>query len=160
MKSVDKGVVVQLRQLLKDGISLEDACEALQLDIDAVRMYLETASSKRVMTAEELISEYKPKAIAALASYALDPMEEWCPAKVGAAIFLAKGEGELPEFPVDKLSDMFKKMRGVVDEQDVSVSLTNKPSNSTIVEVKSDVAKKKELKDIPDVMKGMQVMNN
>lgn len=136
-------LILQFRKMVKDGISVEDACESLDLDYDAVKYYLAAEGSTKVVTAEELIAEYKPKAIRALASFALDPTEEWGPAKVSAAMFLAKGDGALPEFPIDKLSERFKKMKEIVDKADVVVneastySMNNPSPATTVVDVKN-----------------------
>jgi len=161
--ATNEATVLQLKKFLNSGLSLEEACEALDIDEDAAKLYLNTENSRKVVSAEELVSKYKPLAVEALARYVLDPTEEWVPAKVAGAIFLAKGEGELPEFPIDKLSDMYKKMKEVVDREDVKVddktkstySLNNPSPATTVVEV----GKKETKNPFGNIDAGMMKLN-
>lgn len=113
MNSMSDSIGIQLKTLLDSGISLEDACETLSLDIDGARAFL-IAQEGEEISAEDFLKENKIIALRALLNIGLDTAIENVSARVSALKIIAEGAGELPQLPVDKYSEMFKKMKGVV----------------------------------------------
>ncbi len=124
---------IQLKKLISNGQSLEEASELLGIDADAAKIFISNDMGK-VMDADELLKKYKAQCVEILFRIAADDTIDNITARVQAAKVFVEGRGELPEFPVDKLSDMYKKMKGVVEK---GTSTINNPSPATsIVSVK------------------------
>lgn len=129
------GLGLKLRKLLENGFTLEDSCETLELDIEGARAYL-MAQSKKEVSADDFLKENKLVALKALMTIGLDSSIENVSARVAALRIIAEGEGEMPELPVDKYSELFAKMKErvgsykVVENKTKTVSLENKvPEN-------------------------------
>lgn len=120
--------IVQLKAMIKAGASLEEACEVLELDVDAAMMYLNNENEKEI-SCEEIIRQKKPRMLQILAEIAEDVTIENVSARVAAARVFVEGKGELPELPVDKLSELFAKMKGAVSKQEAEMS---KGKNSVV----------------------------
>lgn len=146
MSAVETAKNVQLKALIKSGIPLEEACEVLNLDFDAARLYLSEDIGK-TRDIDELIKKYQPDLIEMLYRIAMDDTIENTSARVSAAKVIVDGRGEVPAFSVDKLSEMYKKMRGVVEKAEASLTTTTpSPSTTTVnvngIEKKEDYASK------------------
>jgi len=132
MTATDQASNNQLKALLKAGVPLADACESLNLDEEAARLFLETDNNK-VVTVDELIQKFRPKCIEILYNIACDDTLENTGARVSAAKVIVDGKGEVPEFSVDKLSEMYKQMRSIVDK--AAETITAPSPSTTIVSV-------------------------
>jgi len=139
MTAIDSVVCVQLKALVQNGVSIEDAAESLDLDADAAKDYLTGTFSNKELSVDELIKHYKPRMIEVLASIALDDTCDNINARVSAAKVFVEGKGEIPELPVDKLSEAYKKMKSVITAQSkpANVTVTTPSSSTTVVEVKN-----------------------
>lgn len=138
MNAIDKASCIQLRALVESGLSVEEAAEAMDLDVDAAKDYL-TGEYNREVTAEELIKRYKPQMIQVLANIALDETLENVAARVSAAKVFVEGKGETPELPVDKLSEAYRKMKQVIEKQQQAsnTTVTNPSPSTSIITVKA-----------------------
>lgn len=154
MTAIDKTSCIQLRALVESGLSVEEAAEALDLDVDAAKDYL-TGEYNREVTAEELIKRYKPQMIQVLANIALDDTLENVAARVSAAKVFVEGKGETPELPVDKLSEAYRKMKQVIEKQQnaSNTTVTNPSPSTSIITVKASVTAQS---TTPNVVKSSQ----
>lgn len=114
LKQNDSTIEIQLKTLLNSGVSLEDACDQLELDRDAAELYIKGGMEQN-KSVDDLIKEFKPICLKALIEIGLDRGIENISARVTALKTVVEGEGEFPAMPVDKLSAMYKKMKGVVE---------------------------------------------
>ena len=136
MNAKEEVVNIQLKSMIKSGIPLEDACQVLNLDFEAAKLYL-SGDLGVEEDVDELIKKYKPKLVTLLYNIACDASIENVAARVSAARTIVEGKGEIPEFSVDKLSEMYRKMRGIVEKAENSSSTISNPNPSTtIVDVK------------------------
>lgn len=114
-KKMNNDVSLQLKTLLENGISLEDACETLGLDEDGARAFLSSESKKEV-SAEDFIKEHKLICLRALVNIGLDSSIDNTSARVSALKIIVEGAGEMPALPIDKYSEVFKKMKNVTNK--------------------------------------------
>lgn len=140
MNASESAKNIQLKALIKSGIPLEEACEVLNLDFDAARLYLNGDTGK-VKDIDELIRKYQPDIIEMLYRVAMDDTLENTSARVSAAKVIVEGRGEIPAFSVDKLSEMYKKMRGVVEKAEASLTINTPSPATTTVNVNGQVEK-------------------
>jgi len=105
----------QLMQLIEQGFSVEDVAAMHGLDPSALRCALESAVSLRKRTVEELQARYAPEMVEVLAEIALSSSANDS-ARVAAAKTIIEGKGIVPEQGASKLSEMFKRMKVVVEQ--------------------------------------------
>lgn len=115
---------------MKGGASLQDACDLLEIDIDAATMHLNGEMDKE-LDCEEIIRQEKPQMLQILARIAKDESIENVSARVAAAKVFVEGKGEIPELNVDKLSELYKKMKGAVSSQEKAISIPTKHTDQT-----------------------------
>ena len=136
-------VIIQLKRIMEGGASLEDACELCDVDIEFAKGFItgdgslsiSEADKNKEISAEDIINKNKAKVAQALVNIALDNDIENISARVAAARIIIEGKGELPEFPVDKLGERYKKMLNVVGKYS-SNTITNPSPSTSIVDVK------------------------
>ena len=129
-------IEIQLNALLDSGVSLEDACETLGIDVDGAKAFLGSKSKKEVGV-EDILKEYKPICLRALISIGLDPEIENVSARVAALKIIVDGGGELPQLPIDKFSDAFKKMKEITGGYKRSETLTTPSATTVQVDIKN-----------------------
>lgn len=113
---IENTLNIQLRSLIENGVSLEEAAQLLDLDIDAVKMALMINRAPRsTLDAEKLIEENRGAVVQALLNIGLqnDGIEYNAAVRVQALKIIYEGKGKLDEIPVNKLSEQFKKMKEV-----------------------------------------------
>lgn len=103
----------QLQKLLNQGLTIEQASEALGLSVEASSLALSSAKEE-VVSVEELVARYKPKAIEVLANVMLYGENE--SAKVKAAQIIYEGKGQLPEMQASKIQKMLNDMMVIAAE--------------------------------------------
>jgi hypothetical protein len=113
----DNAKAIQLKTMLAGGNSLEEACELLEIDVDAARTFLDGSLSGE-MSCDEIIKKEKPEMLRILAAIAKDESIENVSARVAAAKVFVEGKGQGPELDVDKLSEYYQKMKGAVKMQE------------------------------------------
>lgn len=103
--------IEQIRQLIENGLSAEEAAESLGLDADAVKFALK-GSSKQVMDVTKMVDEFRPMAINILKDIAIGSENDH--ARVRAIQILMEGKGIAPQTNVSALSERFKMMKEAI----------------------------------------------
>jgi len=121
MKALDYSINAQLKKLIADGLSIEDAAEILNLDVDACKFSLTIEQNQHNsvdISCDELIAKHKPECLRALIEIGLDSSLDNINARVAALKIIIEGKGKLPEVAADKLSDIYSRMRLVTEKYD------------------------------------------
>jgi hypothetical protein len=104
----------QLAKLVQEGLTIEQACRALNLDVDAGQMAMMStgASKNKVVSLGELVESFKPQAVEILMEIA--KMGERDADRVKACQILLEGKGIMPEVNAagaSNLIEMFEQMK-------------------------------------------------
>jgi len=99
---------LQLRALIRQGLSIIEASQAMGIDEDAARLALDSSSNKSY-TVDELIAKHKPRVVEILMQIA--ELSDNDNARVKACQILLTGQGELPGMNLAKLNERFEKMK-------------------------------------------------
>jgi hypothetical protein len=110
----DIPINIQLRALIEAGLSMEEAAQCLELDIEAVKLTMLTGVAKRTIDADKLIEESRADCIQALIDIGLNKTGQYNPnTRIQAIRVLMEGKSSVAEIPVNKLSETYKKMKDV-----------------------------------------------
>src|SRR5687768_16957505 len=114
MNNLPANINKQLHQLLREGLTTQQACECLGLDIDAAQMALMSsgADKNKEVSVTELLEKFRPEAINILIDVARTAERD--ADKVKACQILLEGKGVMPEVnaaAATALLDKFTRMK-------------------------------------------------
>jgi len=133
MKTPNSTVNNQLKQLVNDGLSVEEAAECLGLDVDACKLVLTSAEGTEI-DCEELINSRKVDCIRALIDIGLDTSLDNISARVAALKIIVERKGMLPELDATKLNNVFQRMKVVTDKYaNATAALPSAQHQTTVV---------------------------
>lgn len=104
----------QLKILVDQGLTLEEAAESLGMHPDAARLAM--ASGRKVKSIAEMIEDFKPEAAKLLMDIARYGENE--SARVASLKILMTGEGILPDASASELSKRLENMRKIQQSQE------------------------------------------
>lgn len=112
MKLSNYNVNRQLQTLIhQEGLSLEEASQALGIDIASAELIL-GASIREETSLQQLVERYRPVAVEVLADIMQTGENE--SARVKAAGLILEGKGVIPDVNVVDLSQRFEKMKRAI----------------------------------------------
>lgn len=116
MNGLAPNINKQYHQLIREGLTPQQACECLDLDIDAAQMAMmsQGAEKNKEVTVTELLERFKPEAINILIDVARTAERD--ADKVKACQILLEGKGVMPEVnaaAATVLLDKFAKMKQI-----------------------------------------------
>jgi len=132
----------KLQHFINEGLSVEDACNILGIDIDNAKLALQANDINNEINQEvetkNILRLAKPRALKALISIGLDKSIDNVSARVAALRSIAEyDENVNDDINKDRLSEIYRKMQEVAKKYDeelrVSKEASSLPSSSTVI---------------------------
>lgn len=133
----------KLQRFIDEGLSIEDACGILNLDIDSAKLALQANDINDELSScgneiNEILKVAKPKALKALINIGLDVRVDNVSARVAALRSVAEFDEDNKNVDKNRILELYAKMQEVAKKYDeeLRVSKENKEVTTVVIDNK------------------------
>lgn len=128
----------KLQHFIEEGLSIEDACSILNLDIDSAKLALAANDITDEINAcgnetKDILRVAKPKALKALISIGLDKRIDNVSARVAALRSIAEFDEDKGDINKNKIGEIYRKMQEVAKKYDEELRAVKESKEITTV---------------------------